>query len=226
MNYLELVQDLFYEARLAGSAPTTVVGLTGELLDLARWVRDAANEIGGIRPDFLFKIQDLSFTATANVGSYSLATLGYGSTFREWRTTTFRQYLVSQGVASEQFVGWLPYEEFRDFYLFGSRNADRGPPVHASADQDDNLLLGPIPEADYRITAKISVDDPVLTDDTDIPGLPVNLHKLLVYRALKQYGLTEAAPEVIAKAEQGEARLKAQLYQYHLPQVHLGAPLA
>lgn len=226
MNFLELVQDLFYEARLAGSAPTTVLGQVGELNDLVRWVRDAATEIGGIRAEFLFKIANLSFDTSANVGSYTLATLGLTSTFREWMPTTFRQYLISQGVASEQFMTWLPYSQFRDYYLFGSHNNDRGQPVHVSADENDTLVLGPVPDAAYRVTAKVSLDDAVLAADADIPGLPVNLHKLIVYRALQQYGLTEAATEVIAKAERGEARLKVQLRNYQLPLVELGAPLA
>jgi mannitol/fructose-specific phosphotransferase system IIA component len=62
--------------------------------------------------------------------------------------------------------------------------------------------------------------------DTDVPGIPENLHMVIVYKAMEYYGLFESAGEVLQRARVGFSSLRGQLEREQLPSVYLGNPLA
>jgi hypothetical protein len=226
MNYLELVQDLFAEAELAGTAPTTVVGLTGRQQDLARWVADAWDEISDDRQDWLFKLVEFSFSTSSLAASYDPVVDLSLTDFADWHPRSFRYYLTSVGLKSELFVADIPYPEFRDYYLYGSRHTETGPPLAVSSAPDKKLLVGPVPNTDYTIVGQYVSVKSRLTDDTDTPGMPARLHKAIVWKALEQYALSESAPEALAKAERGQLRFGFRIRKNQLPKPRIGAPLA
>ncbi len=227
MNYIQLVQDLFGEAQMSGTAPASVVGLTGELADIARYVKDAWTEISGTREEWLFKLTDVTFSTASLASDYDPTAPPLSlANFAGWVPDSFRFYDTAVGVGSEVFMEWLEYPAFRDYYLFGSRRNQLGSPIAATSAPNKHLLLGPKPDKDYTIVGQYQSFEPTLTLDADTPVIPARFHKLIVYRALQAYGLTEAAPEIIAKGERGEARLKIQLLRHQLPPPIIGGPLA
>ena len=59
----------------------------------------------------------------------------------------------------------------------------------------------------------------ILEDDEDEPIMPSRYHDLIVYWALKKYGLYEAATEAIARADMEINRLLPELEMDQLPPV-------
>lgn len=227
MNYLQLVQDLFKETRMSGTAPTTLLGLTGQLDDLARFVKDAWTEISGIREEWLFKLTEVSFSTASLASDYDPTAPPLSLTdFADWVPDSFRYYTTAQGANTEQFVKWMEYAYFRDYYLFGSRRTTPGPVIAVTSAPNKHLLVGPPPDKDYTIVGQYFSFEPTLALDADIPGIPARLHKIIVYRALQAYALDQAAPEVLAKGERGEARLMVQLMRHQLARPTVGPPLA
>lgn len=228
MNYLQLVQDLFAESRAAGSAPTTVAGLTGLNADFARWIKDAWNELSGERDDWLFKLKDISFSTASLASSYSAGTapLSALDDLHEWVPFSFRYYITAEGQKSEQFMGWMQYPDFRDYYLFGNRRIDVGPPLAACSTPDKSLLIGPVPDKDYTIVGQYVSFQSELAADGDTPVMPARFHKLIVYKALEQYGIDAESPSALAKAERGKMRLKLQLARHQLEKVTTSPPMA
>lgn len=212
---------------MAGTAPTTFVGATGRVADLIRWVKDAWNEIGGMKDEWWFKQTLFSFSTASLAPSYDPAAAPLSlADFADWVPDSFRYYPTATGQRGEVPVAWMQYRDFRDYYLLGSRELDPGPPVAVAASPEKHLLVGPKPNADYTIRGMYYATTPELTAEADIPGIPSRFHKLIVYRALQAYGLTEAAPETIARAERGEARLILQMTRHQAPTPQVGGPLA
>lgn len=211
---------------MSGTAPATLVGLTGQLADLARFVKDAWTEISGMREDWLFKLKEVSFSTASLASDYDPTAAPLSLTdFSDWVPQSFRYYVTAVGAGSEQFVDWMAYEYFRDYYIFGSRRTEIGPTISVSASPAKHLLLGPKPDKDYTIVGQYRSFEPTLTADTDTPGIPARFHKLIVYRALQAYALDEGAPESLAKGERGEARLMPQLRRHQLDKPCVGPPL-
>lgn len=227
MNYLELVQDLFAETDMAGTAPTTLAGATGRTADLIRWVRDAWNEISGMKDEWLFKQTQFSFSTASLASDYDPAAAPLSlADFADWVPNTFRYYLTASGIRGEVPLAWMDYRAFRDYYLLGSRELDVGPPVAVTSAPNKHLLIGSPPDADYTIRGMYYASAPELTAETDVPGIPARLQKIIVYRALQAYGISEAAPEALAKGERGEARLILQLTRNQVATPQLAGPLA
>lgn len=227
MNYLALVQDLFREAEMAGTAPVTLVGLTGRQADLARWIADAWDEISDIRQEWLFKLTDVSWSTASLASSYDPTAAPLSLTdFADWKPDTFRYHLTSAGVRGEIFLRWMDYPSFRDLYLYGSRRVDTGPPLAVTSAPDKSLLVGPVPDQDYTLVGQYVSVKPRLSVDTDEPIMPERLQKMIVFKALEQYALSESAAEALAKAERGQARFGFRLRKNQLQPPTTGGPLA
>ena len=227
MNFIQLVQDLHAESTMSGPPPTSTQNQTGQIADLVRWVRDAWNELAGIRDEWLFKLTDVTFSTASLASDYDPVAPPLSlPSFSDWVPNSFRYYPTNVGVTAEQFVGWMQYPEFRDYYLFGSWRTTKGPPIAMASAPNKHLLIGPPPDKDYTIVGQYQSYAPTLTLDTDVPGIPERFHKLIVYRALQAYALTLAAPEALAKAERGEARLMPQLMRHQLPIPQWPQPMA
>ena len=146
--------------------------------------------------------------------------------FHDFRSHTFRYYLTSTGVRSEQFLEDMAYDDFRDFWLFGSRSLDGGPPVAVATSPTKTLLVGPVPNDDYTIRGQYISLEPELSDDTDEPGCPAIFHKLIVYIAMTKYGYAEVAQEVLVRADAEENKMLRRFLRHQLPVPVTGGPLA
>ena len=226
MNYIQLVQDLFAESRAAGTAPSTVVGLTGLQQDMARWIADAWDELAETQQGWLFKKTDVTFSTASLASDYDPTAAPLSLTdFADWVPDTFRVYVTADGVGTEQYVEWMDYPAFRDYWLFNTRRTTSSIPRAVTSAPNKHLLVGPVPDQDYTIVGQYWSKITRLSDDSDEPAMPARFHKLITYRALEYYALAESAPEVLARAERGQARYMLMLTRNQLPTPQIGPPL-
>jgi len=118
----------------------------------------------------------------------------------------------------------LPWSNFRAIYKIGTRN--NGQPVHFTIDPQNNLVIGPKPDAIYTVSGEYQMSAQVLAADGDTPELPSDYHDLIYWYALEKYGRFSASPEALQQAQRESSRLMRQLEANQLPPIALGGPLA
>lgn len=236
-TFLELCQTLRAEADISGEdTPTTVIDQVGDLGDCVRWIRQSWNDIqissGG---NWRWLHRDFTFQTVDTVGSYA-----YGDVddrvlataidrFRKWDIfkpgpDAPRIYLTSGGVGGERELVYLPHDDFRRLFRFGQQNDN--PPTYITVDDQDNLLLGPVPDGVYTVNGRYWRGSQVLVDDDDVPEMPGDYHDLVWTRALTKYAYKNVAPESLAHAADEDKRLYRMLMNNQLPSIGRGGPAA
>lgn len=228
MTYLELVNMLREETGASGAALTTLGGtLSRENTRYKNWINRAWGSIQSKHRTWLFMESAFNFQTTAGVQTYTAATLSTPITnLANWKRSTFRCYRTSIGVSDEQILPFLDWATFRDLYMFSTQGTVQQRPVVFSIDPDKNIVLGPLPDAAYTIAGYYYKSPQTLVADSDVPDVDAEFHELVVWQAMTRYGFYEAAPEVLAGANDEGDRLMNNLEQDYLPQITMGASLA
>ena len=239
MNYLQLCQDLSLEADIAGgtAVPTTVSSQTGELNRLVTWVKDAYIDIQN-RHQWRWLKREFEITTTSGVDTYAYSdTASVQDTtdadaditrFYSWYlqdpTDPPRIHLDSAGVGAQTFMTSTDWPNFRLLYRIGTQ-VDAAPNFIA-VDPQNKIVIGPGPNDVYKIRGQYIRGPQVLTDDEDIPEMPSQYHKLIVYKALEKYGWFESATEVIQRAQKEGSRMMRQLENNQHPRMRVSGPMA
>lgn len=228
MTFLQLVQRVRSECGIAGTAPTTVVGQSGELLRLVNWTNTAYHDIQMARPDWKWMRTSKSFNTTAHKQSYHPSNTAPDmamTDFSHWRDNVDGWiYLTSSGKSSEAYLPQIDYDAMRDLYLMGSGPTDYGRPAYfAVSPADKSIVLGPNPDGIYTITIEYYKAPQDLSLDADVPTLPSEFHMMIVYRAMQKYGMFTAALEQVQQGETEYNRLLAKLIIDQAPTISCGA---
>jgi len=246
MNYLQIVNRAISECGSALAPLTTLQNpAAGETTRFINWVNDAWTEIQNEQYEWNFLRTWLQFQTSTNVQQYtpttifSTATVYEGTqslptgsslasyTLNQWVRKSFRCFPTSQGVNGEQIQSFMPWDDFRNIYMYASQLSNYTRPVIASVGPDKSLWFGPIPDATgYTITVEAWLAPQTLSLDADTPLMPPNYHMLLVYKTMRKYAGFESAPEVAARAEEEFTPMMNQLYVDQLPVMGSGPPIA
>jgi hypothetical protein len=120
----------------------------------------------------------------------------------------------------------MDWEMFRDYYLFGNQRTVTGRPTFFSVKPDKSLVIGPVPDAIYTVNGEYFRQATDLVGDTDVPGITEEYHMLIVWRALRAYGLYESASEVVLRADGEIKRMMSKIENDQMPEITSGPPLA
>ena len=223
MTFLELCVSLQELAGVTNSPMTTTVSQTGVNLRVANWVKNAWSDIQNLHADWYFLRQDLSFV-TASSQSYDTTAMG-ATTLRKLDTESLRCYLTASGVANEQCLGYVDWDDFRNTYLFGTRQSGR-PVCFSIAPATKTLYLNSNPGTGYTIVGYYGRTPVVFSANADVPAMPSEYHMLIVYRALMKYAGFEAAAEAKVEAIENYRPMLCAMEREQLPRVRLGGALA
>lgn len=224
MNYLQLVQRVCDECGVSRTNLTTVAGQTGEARRMVNWTQSAYTDILRAHRDWGFLRASTSFTTTAGQASYTPVEAGT-TNFGMWVRDSFRNYPTATGTDAEIFMEFMDYENWRDIYQFGSNRTATSQPYHFTITPAKAIGLGPVPTADYTVTADYFTKPVELSNDTSAHVIPDQYEMVIVYRAMMSYGAFEAASEVY---ERGKAEYKALLTALrndYLPEFCMGDTL-
>jgi hypothetical protein len=243
VNYIQLCQRACVECGVASgqailSALPTTVGASGSVGRVVNWVGDAWNDIQRDHDDWDFMRSSVllgggvTVATIAGQASYPLGT-GAGTVgvavdaFGKWDRETFRAYPTAMGFQGEDYLDEVPFDTWRDGYMFGAQRSVQTRPVVVAVGPDESLCLGPPPDGNYTVTCDYFVAPSVMVADTDIPvGLPTRFHLLIVYQAMIKYAGYESAPEVEQRGASESARMLAQLMALRAPRIGFGGALA
>jgi len=228
-TYLQLSTYLRQNTTDSGTGPSAVTSQTGELGRIVAWVASSYTELQQAK---LWRWLRKSFTvsATSGDGAYEYddctdtVSLVAIARFSSWYKHTFKCYLTSAGVGAEYPLRWLPWEEFRRIYRYGTQTD--APPCHVSEDPTRAFVLGPIPDATYTVSGDYQLGPQILAANGDEPEMPSQYHMLIVYDAMIRYGFHRVAPEALQFAQTEHSRLMSALRREQLPQITLGSSIA
>ena len=223
MNFLTLAQRVFIEGGISGQI-NAVQNQTGEALRIVTWVNAAYREIlNSDQFSFGFIRREKQSQLVIGKGTYSKTDLNL-PLLGQWDTSTMR-VSVNQDRSDESFVFNLRWPDFRDYWRFSTRSITTGRPLNCSVDQDTNLQVGPLPEVAYWLNFQYLEVPPDMLDDGDVPVIPERWQMAIVWRALRHYGMFEAAPEVVMRADAAYNEIMLRMTLDQTPEIVVGAPL-
>jgi hypothetical protein len=242
MTFLELCQAYVREADIDRTAlrPVSVVGQIGDLGMAVHWIRQAYIEIQNSKKNWAWMRGYFELATVAGQRRYApsdcidLKTSQPISRFKEWWLDDVenppRCYPQASGKGGEYWLTYAPRNFFVQLYDIGNNATSQSMPAHISVDFDRSLLVGLTPNAPYVISGEFQRSAQVLTNDGDIPEMPQDYHYLIVYEALRKYGGSDIAPEVMARAETEGQALRSALINDQIPVpgdvMFAGRPLA
>lgn len=212
MNFLQLVQRLHRESGRSTTAPTSLATATVSQLRLFDAVNDAWLDIQCERgKDWQWMRQPLTATLAAGVARYTGADLG-AINFSHWRPEADDYWVRCSPVGSTNT--WWDVQQM-SLDRFKANRYDvivaRTTPMAWTVDNDETLWLWGQPAQAYGIKID-AISAPVdLLAETDIPGMPKEFHLLLMWQALLSVAITDAAPEMVQKAQMHCETLRQRL---------------
>jgi hypothetical protein len=234
-TYLQLCQDTAKQCGIATAGLTTVVGQTGQLLQLCEWVRDAYIELQAEK-DWRWLRKKFTLATVDGTDTYAFGSCVDVETglaidrFKSWKIDDSLNpptiYLTTAGVAGQIWLTYTNWDYFEALYHTGSLQSSTAFPVHVTEDPDHDLVLGITPNDIYTLTGTYYRAPQELALDADVPEMPPEFHRLIMYEAMMFYADFENADEVERRATRGIKRLGPSLRRKEGPRIRLGKAMA
>lgn len=230
-TYLSGVQDLRRECGVSGTGPSTTSAQTGELARLVGWYKQAYTEIQN-RKSWRWLRSQFSLPTVASTGSYAYTSCtdtiasAVISRFKHWYPWEFYIYLTSSGVGTQSRLTYMEWDDFKRVWMVGNSSTLTGYPAYVSVDPQNNIRLGPKPDAVYTVTGDYQKSAQVLAADADVPEMPSDFHDLIRFGAQKKYAAFMGAPEVWSQAKSEASTMMRDLERNQLPLPTFGDTLA
>jgi len=223
VNLLKMCQRVFSEAGISGQI-TSCENQTGEALRVVQWVAQSYSDIlndQGMVWRFIHKTYTKQLTA--GKGAYSFEEIGVPNGV-QWDTREMR-VAVNADLSDETFLEHMRFPAFKDFWLFSSRRTVEGRPLNVATDNEMNLRIAPIPDQPYWLSFQAEAMAPDLVSNEDTPVFPERYHMAIVWKALREYGMFEAAPEVVSRADTNLTKALFNLSLDQTDEVVVGSPI-
>lgn len=221
MTLVALAARLRQECGVSGTAPTTVVGVTGESLRLVNWVITADEDIQRKWNEWRFMRQPWTVQTVAGTPAYSATNCGIAN-FRDWVKESFKIYLTTSGVAGEMALSYMDYQSWYEIY--NTHLQPQSFPMDFTVLNNLSFSLGPQPNAVYTVSGEYQRSVATMALDGDMPIYPSEYHLLAVYKAMMSYGRYSGAPEVRQDGLNLYRELMAEMERTQLPEMLMGSP--
>ena len=185
MDYLSMIRDTMKLVGMQGVGPTTIVGIDGVNSVLATMVRDAYIDIQSMRDEFDFLNSKLTFLTSALKDEYTPAEIFLPaiSNLNKYDLKSLR----ATDAGKTSILQYVDREVLEQRYL-DSTSTDK--PKYFSIDYSDNsLILKPTPDKAYTISFRYWETPEILTEDAQVPKLPLAFHSLIVYKAVEKMSI-------------------------------------
>lgn len=200
MNLLQIAQRVHRESLRSGSGPAAIATATKDHLRIFDAINDVYREIQMMDRSWRWMRASLDSQLSVGPVSYTGAALG-ASSFGRWRLPTDEYTVRAYDPANPTSVWRLTFVDYDRFVrevVDGSPAA--GAPRLWSISPSEALMIGPASDGDYFVKADYVADVQELAADGDTPTMPARHHMTLVWGALKNMAVIDAAPEIMARA--------------------------
>lgn len=228
MNLLSATQRLFIELGRSGTGPTSIVGASNANLRLFYAIADAWREIQTDPVGWAWMRKVFDVTLASGTGSYGGVALGLAD-FGRWREVDDwygpKVYDPTANPQQKWDIGFVHRDRFMRQYM-DNPPAD-APPQYWTIGLDNEIILSPAPDAAYKLSGEYFTAPTELAADADVPGMPVQFHMVVVWKAMIQIAQFDAAPENVSRAADKYDEIYASLMLDQGPKTRITArPLA
>jgi len=225
MTFLELCVRLRNEAGIPGTGPASTIDQTGDYERIVNWVQSANQDIQNHKPDWRFMQTEFTFSTVDGTQSYTPSDASI-TDLQAWKVSEYGDIRVYTATSDEQYLDYLPWELFRQTYMFGTSRDLEGKPTVVSIKPDNSITFYPKPDAVYTIDGEYFKKAVDLSGNTDEPAFPSQFHLAIVWRALMLYGAYDAADERYSHGQNEYKKLMRKMEFDQSHQITWGAPLA
>ncbi len=219
MNKLQLVQRAHQKCRVSGPPPQSVTGSqSAEVQRLIAWVDESWLDIQNSERDWKWMRKSVSFQTEQGKATYTVDQTG-AQFLGNWFLDTFRVYRTADGLVGENRLFPRDYEWWREVHQFGNSRDSVTIPVHVAELPSHGIGLGPAPFGGLTVTGDYYQHATELAGNDAIPGLPVQFHMAIVYRAMMFYGASEVAQEVYGEGRDEFKRIMNAVRERELPDI-------
>lgn len=200
-TFLQICQDARRETGISGSGPVSVLTATGIEKKIVGYVVQGLIDVQTYRLDWPWMYRDLSFNTSPDKERYSCVELNL-TDVESWDFSGASIYKTVDGKAGEVFLGSATYDNWWNFHRIGLQLPAQPSAIFFDPATND-LMLFPVPNAEYTIHLRYYRAAQVLAGNNDIPRMPTNAawQDIIMWRALWYYGYHDGAPDVLAEAE-------------------------
>ena len=225
MTFVEMLERYRVECGVSGSPITDVTMVRGEHLKLRGWLKDAWLDIQSDQSGrWEFLRASSSYTIALNSSLLAISEWAAG-TVNRWKIDSFRMADFGLPRARSVQLHYVDYDQF--IAGVGLDVGTTGRPLYFTVRPGDKaILVAPTADAAYTLYYDYWSEPVELEDNGDTMPLHRKFHMLPIYRAMRDYGYFEAAPEVLARAVEKYDELIFKLELEQLPSPQWGGPLA
>jgi hypothetical protein len=220
-NFLELVQMVARESgTIAEDLPQTVVGQTGRVGKIVRWVDLAWDKIQSHHVSWRWMHGE--FTSEIEPGMYRYSSIQMGITrFARWVSLpyTLSIYDNSIGLSDEGFLYHIDSRSFKRRYEIGQQEPAR--PACFSIDPANLLMFGPTPDKVYVVRGEYYRSPQILVNDGDIPECPQRFRPVIGWYALVLLSQHDEGGFAVATARQNYNEMLSLLEMDQLENVQV-----
>ena len=199
-NFLEMCQDVHRKAQVQGVFDTVVnaTGINGEIANLVKtsWV-----DIQKFRKNWIFMRKTLAATLTADVSSFTPATLFGGSTddLSRYRTDFGAMVLTDPVTTKKRAIPYLEYDQFAPTFL---NSTTASAPQCWSWDIATRTLYfsHPLDKA-YTMAAGYYRTIQRLAANGESPYIQSDYHDIIVFKALTDFSASKSLVGINQKYE-------------------------
>tara|TARA_R110000765_G_scaffold394061_1_gene487514 strand:- start:558 stop:1220 length:663 start_codon:yes stop_codon:yes gene_type:complete len=210
MNYLELVNDFLVETDYSDQV-ASLTNLQEDELRASIWVRDAWLQIQR-QERWSFMSREGSLITIPTQETYLLSDIGYSGGSLD--TVGFLDTDSFRNESTETRMIRVSFEALRWQKAVGS-------PKRVAVDPNcsSEIRLSPIPDTLQLITMNTWYTPIILLQDTDVPLLPVQYHKAIVWLAISNYAREQGGEwrGLRMAAHQEYNQMYHNLSNYYLP---------
>ncbi len=200
-TFLDICRDARREAGLSGSGPVSVTTATGIEKNIVGYVVRAFIDVQTYRTDWPWMRKDFEFITSPGKQRYPLAELNL-TDVENWDFSGASIYKTADGKAGESPLGSATFDTWWNFHRIGLQTPAQPEAIFFDPATND-LMLFPVPDAEYTIPLRYYRAAQVLVANGDIPRMPTNeaWNDIIMWRALWYYGYYDGAPDVLEEAE-------------------------
>jgi len=224
MTFLQLCQRLRQETGISGVGPSAVTGQVGELKKIVDWTLSAYEDIQNLHASWKFLQTSFTFPTIAATQNYTPEAVSL-SDLATWKTSEETDLTIYSSTSDEQYLLYVPWNNFKSVYMFGSNRIQTLRPTIATIKPDNSMSLWAIPNDVYTVTGEYYKKAQTMTLTTDEPLIPSQYHLIIVWRALMYYGAFVAADEKYSHGQNEYMRILKRLEFSQLPRIGWGEPL-
>lgn len=188
------------DASLPGTAPTTTLAQTGVLAEIVDFVDSAYLAIQKLHSDWGFRLLQGTFNISNGTRTYTRATVqGTLTTFDEFVIPSgqgyrgYPIYLTATGVGDSSTCVYIPYQDWRGNYDYGTRAT--GKPAFFTVRQDQTIEFDPTPDATYTVAIDYRRTLHVFSADADETLWSDDFDDAVVYGAVLRYCRTRGGTQ-------------------------------